>query len=454
VSVQGFGGSGLRTKGTGRYRTPGLQVSNSTFSYNWAGIYSEDNNAEYTLFDSTDCSFNRIGVRAASGNMSFVNMKVSDNGYGVWLYGTGIINNGHGNFSNSLINHSSVYSIYTEGVSNGFVFAGNNIHVGSIYLKASSGIAIQSGEINPQHIYLEGGGRNLIQNNVLNSESDALVVHNYNGSADDTLVRDNYSKLGRVLDGGFSVTNDPQTIGGVAGFFEPFTGTTINPRNWMVTGTLTQNGTLTGTGTSSWGTTGVTSTRFWERSGTLTLAADVKADADSNYFVFGFASRSALGYTTMPHAILWHPTVPRFYIYENGTSRGAVGPNPISSANTYRLKIVTNATGAVYYYSTDAGATWSTLYDGTANNITTSPLYVRWAVNIGTAPTLDNVSVSTGFSANGAVPQAAYAVGAAAPAGGTGAAAGGWSSAVDRDAAIVLINNMRDALIKAGLLIP
>lgn len=41
---------------------------------------------------------------------------------------------------------------------------------------------------------------------------------------------------------------------------------------------------------------------------------------------------------------------------------------------------------------------------------------------------------------------------ASCPAGGTGAAAGGWDNATHRDAAIALINEMRAALIRAGLM--
>jgi hypothetical protein len=44
------------------------------------------------------------------------------------------------------------------------------------------------------------------------------------------------------------------------------------------------------------------------------------------------------------------------------------------------------------------------------------------------------------------------ASGGAAPAGGVGTAAGGYDTAVNRDAAITLLNNIRTALINAGLM--
>lgn len=55
------------------------------------------------------------------------------------------------------------------------------------------------------------------------------------------------------------------------------------------------------------------------------------------------------------------------------------------------------------------------------------------------------------FGANGKAPQAAFSVGAAASAGGTGTAAGGYDTAAHRDALITLVNNMRTALINAGI---
>jgi hypothetical protein len=48
--------------------------------------------------------------------------------------------------------------------------------------------------------------------------------------------------------------------------------------------------------------------------------------------------------------------------------------------------------------------------------------------------------------------QSASADQAACPDGGTGAAGGAWDNATHRDAAIALINEMRDALIRAGLM--
>ena len=48
--------------------------------------------------------------------------------------------------------------------------------------------------------------------------------------------------------------------------------------------------------------------------------------------------------------------------------------------------------------------------------------------------------------------QTPVASGGAAPAGGVGTAAGGYDTAVNRDAAITLLNNIRTALIAAGIM--
>lgn len=59
---------------------------------------------------------------------------------------------------------------------------------------------------------------------------------------------------------------------------------------------------------------------------------------------------------------------------------------------------------------------------------------------------------SGGFGVNGATAQTAFASGGAAPAGGTGATAGAYDTSAHRDALITLVNNMRTALVNAGLM--
>jgi hypothetical protein len=62
------------------------------------------------------------------------------------------------------------------------------------------------------------------------------------------------------------------------------------------------------------------------------------------------------------------------------------------------------------------------------------------------------VTDKIGFYGATPVAQPASVDQAVCPAGGTGAAAGGWDTAAHRDAAILLINQMRSCLVNAGLM--
>jgi hypothetical protein len=456
VTVTGFGGAGLRTIGGGRYRTPNLIVDDSTFSYNWTGIYGGDNSDEYTIWTGNHVSYNRYAIRIASGNTTWVNNTVNDNGYGVVVTGTGLENSAHGNWVGGLINHSSVYSIYAVDALYGMNFQSCQIHVGNLYLLRSAGITI-SGELNVSNIYLEGGGRNYLINNFINTEYFNIIHHNYNGSADDTIFLNNFTAAGRIVGQGAYLTTDYRTTGYQSQFFEPFAGTTLNRQEWKDLGTVTQSGSLAIAGDgSNWTTNGVTGNRSFARTATLSLQADLTLASTSDACIVGFTSApDAVTYTNMPHAILVQPNSGnlRVFIFEKGASKTGATGAALSAATPYRLRIDVLGAGSKYYISADAGATWTLYYNGSGSSLTDSPMYVRALAKIGTC-TLGNVAVSTGFSANGAVPQAVYAVGAAAPAGGTGAAAGAWDTAAHRDSAITLLNNMRDALIKVGILKP
>lgn len=62
------------------------------------------------------------------------------------------------------------------------------------------------------------------------------------------------------------------------------------------------------------------------------------------------------------------------------------------------------------------------------------------------------VALGGAFGCNGATAQSAFASGGAAPAGGTGATAGAYDTAAHRDALITLVNNIRTALVNAGIM--
>ncbi len=84
---------------------------------------------------------------------------------------------------------------------------------------------------------------------------------------------------------------------------------------------------------------------------------------------------------------------------------------------------------------------------------------VLFAVNGALAATINAAGVTsaaalvatTGFGCNAKTAQTAFTVGAAAPAGGVGATAGAYDTAVNRDAMITLVNNIRTALINNGI---
>ena len=70
-------------------------------------------------------------------------------------------------------------------------------------------------------------------------------------------------------------------------------------------------------------------------------------------------------------------------------------------------------------------------------------------------PTISAKEIRTtkfGMAGTAAQGQTSGANQAACPAGGTGAAAGGWDTAAHRDEAILLINEIRSALIANGII--
>lgn len=205
VTIYGFTNFGLLMADTARDKLAHIVVSDSAIYHNWTNLKLGDNYAEYIRLSNLDVYGGRYGLYLSSGNITITNSKITENGYGVYVLGTGIGNNAHGNVSNSLINHNTVYSIWTEGVTNGFNFIGNNIFDGDIYLQTSSGINIQSGIIDVANYLLEGGGRNYIRNNFIVGSAANTVTHNYNAVSDNTVLVDNYKTAGTAVEA-FSAT--------------------------------------------------------------------------------------------------------------------------------------------------------------------------------------------------------------------------------------------------------
>jgi len=176
-------------------------------------------------------------------------------------------------------------------------------------------------------------------------------------------------------------------------FSDDFAGNTLNTSNWTPTGTVTQNDYIEITGNTSWNDEGLTSVASYARGNSLTLTMDVVGDAYTNVMV-GFSSATGMDYANMPHAI-YFASGSDFQVYENGSFKGSFGS--FTPGVQYKVKIVTNDTGAMYYQSSNGGTTWTLLYDGTGNGITNTPLYIREVVYSGT-PYTDNVVLTRGVA--------------------------------------------------------
>lgn len=149
-------------------------------------------NSEYVHLANADIHHNRYGLDVEAGNFSGVNVKLNDNGYGLYLYGGSNPNNGHGNLTGSQITHSVVYSVYAIAVSIGFNLSANQIHDGDVYLFSSRGINISGGTMDVNNYFLDGGGANAIRGNFIYGAYQNNFVHNAGGHPDATIVADNF----------------------------------------------------------------------------------------------------------------------------------------------------------------------------------------------------------------------------------------------------------------------
>jgi hypothetical protein len=103
-------------------------------------------------------------------------------------------------------------------------------------------------------------------------------------------------------------------------------------------------------------------------------------------------------------------------------------------------------------YGIAANPVATTVLQANGYSTGTCTLQLDSAGGVSILGTVGKLAVSGGFGCNGKTAQTAYASGGAAPAGGTGTAAGGWDTAAHRDSAITLLNNIRTALVNAGIM--
>jgi hypothetical protein len=127
------------------------------------------------------------------------------------------------------------------------------------------------------------------------------------------------------------------------------------------------------------------------------------------------------------------------YLVQNATQ--AIGSDLWTQSLTSAASklLILRLNGAMEFYSapsSTAAATFATF----------------WGTPVFSVSAAGALVAAGGFGVNGATAQTPFASGGAAPAGGVGTAAGGWDTSAHRDAAITLINNMRTALINAGLM--
>lgn len=191
VSIHGFDAVGIWTTDTAMTRQTTLSVSDSTI-YNCWDAFLINKFSEYVHIANMDIHDNRYGLDVEAGNFSGVNAKLNDNGYGLYLYGRGNPNNGHGNLTGSQITHSGVYAIDAVSITVGFNLSANQIHDGDIMLSDCRGINISGGTLDVNHYYFDGGGTNVIRGNFIYGAFTNTIHHNWNGHTDATVVTDNF----------------------------------------------------------------------------------------------------------------------------------------------------------------------------------------------------------------------------------------------------------------------
>lgn len=158
--------------------------------------------AEYVTVYGLDLNWNSTALSVRTGNFNGSTLSIKNNRRGVELIGSGYANNGHGNLTGCLINHSVEYGVYADGITVGFNLLANQLHLGDILIKNSTGVQIANGEIQVANIQFQGGGRNVMRHNFMypNPALPNTVTHNLGGVSDASLMRDNFTATGAFPD--------------------------------------------------------------------------------------------------------------------------------------------------------------------------------------------------------------------------------------------------------------
>lgn len=225
VSIHGFDNIGIALNGnasTQRYAPP--VISNVNLYRNYVGIDTgylitlptDTNGGEYLRITNVDATYNRIGVRIASGNVILNNSIIETNGYGIYI--AGIYNNSHGTIVGNLINHNTIYGLYAENSENGMSIIGNQSFYGDWYLNNVTGFNIQGNTFKGglTNFYLINGGTNYMKGNWFTATTPVI-----NRTNDDFIISDNFyatstyalDKRDLIVDSNVAYTNGNFGIG-------------------------------------------------------------------------------------------------------------------------------------------------------------------------------------------------------------------------------------------------
>jgi len=225
VAVFGFNNIGIALNGnssTQRIAPP--TITNTNVYMNYVGIdtgylmttSTDTNGGEYVRISAIDATFNRIGVRIASGNVILNNSIIETNGYGIYI--AGIQNNSHGTIVGNLINHNTVYGLYATDSENGMSIIGNQSFYGDWYLNNVTGFNIQGNTFKggETDFFLINGGTNYMKGNWFTATTPVFSRTN-----DDFIISDNFyatstyalDKRDLIVDSNIAYTNGNFGIG-------------------------------------------------------------------------------------------------------------------------------------------------------------------------------------------------------------------------------------------------
>lgn len=195
VFVHGYGNRAVAPKNAASARHSGFIINGGHFYNCWMGVELLDV-SEYVRLSAPAINGCRIGLWIGAGNVTGTGAGIcSDNGYNVFLSGTGNANNAHGSISGWLLNHATLFAIWAEDVTNGFLFNLNNIFYGSVALVNCDGVLIDDGIFDVDSFQFDGGGYNRVRGNFCPNTLTNLTTY-LSGARDTTEFSKNVTAAG------------------------------------------------------------------------------------------------------------------------------------------------------------------------------------------------------------------------------------------------------------------